>query len=378
MTERMLLARSFDREMKPMTGLSTDNSRPRALGRGVVLVALGLLLLAWAAPAQAQETDQDKRARTGMKFLSVSVDPQAAALGDAVTARERGVASLFYNPAGMARQETGLSLMLAQAGWIADIAYNNVGFSVSPAGGRFGVFGISLLAVDYGSLTATVRADNEQGFERVGEITPSAFALGLGYARALTDRFAVGGHVKWVRQDLGESIEARQDGGGFAFKENTQRVVAFDFGMLYKTGFRSLNFAVTARNFAREVAYEEESFELPLTVRIGVSMNVMDLTTMNPDVHALFLSVDAETPRDYEEQIKIGGEYLFMDTVSLRAGYILPTDEQGINLGLGVQQELGRVALSVDYAYSEFGVFNDSASLYGLSGVHRVALQIGL
>ena len=34
-------------------------------------------------------------------------------------------------------------------------------------------------------------------------IKPNAYAVGLGYARALSDKFSVGGNVKYVRQDLG-------------------------------------------------------------------------------------------------------------------------------------------------------------------------------
>ena len=133
-------------------------------------------------------------------------------------------------------------------------------------------------------------------------------------------------------------------------------------------GFRSLTVAAGARNFgAREIEYAEESFQLPLALRIGVAMDVLDLTAAGQSgVHALVVSVDSESPRDFSEQIKVGGEYTFMNTVSLRAGYIFPTDEQGINLGVGLQQRLGRFGVGADYAYTDFGVFSD---------VHRLALN---
>lgn len=349
--------------------------------RGAVLLLIaGLLAGVGAAPVQAQKNEDDnlqKLAQTGMKFLSVSVDPRSAALGDAVTALEGEVTSLFYNPAGMATQARSLSVTAAQVGWIADINYNNVGFAFRPFAGRLGVFGFTLTAVDYGEIKSTIRADNEQGFERLPNITPTALAVGFGYARSLTDRFAVGGHVKWVQQDLGRSAMQRTE-TGFTLQDNEVSVLAFDFGMRYNTGFRSLTFAIAARNFAEEVVYEEESFQLPLALRIGVAMDMIDLTAANPNIHSFVLSVDAETPRDYDEQIKIGGEYTFMQAVSLRAGYVFPTDEQGVNLGLGVQQDLGGLLFGVDYAYTDFGVFNDSASLYGVSGVHRVAVRLSL
>ena len=113
----------------------------------------------------------------------------------------------------------------------------------------------------------------------------------------------------------------------------------------------------------------DESFQLPLTLQIGVSMDVIDLTSMNGDTHRLLLAVDAENPRDYSEQIKVGGEYTFLDTFSLRGGYVFPSDEQGVHLGAGVQQSISGLGLAADYSYSDYGVF---------SAVHRVAVRLSL
>ena len=95
---------------------------------------------------------------------------------------------------------------------------------------------------------------------------------------------------------------------------NTTSVFAFDFGILYKTGFKSLNFGMSIRNFAKEVMYQKEGFQLPLTFRVGLSMNVLDLTDAGPS--------DAQVPRwrstpniraTFAEQVRLGGEYMFMD-----------------------------------------------------------------
>lgn len=330
-----------------------------------------VLALALVRPAAAQVDQQtNKRAQTGMKFLSVTTDPRAAALGDAATALETfSSVALFSNPAAMARHEGFASVSLARTQWIAEIDYNRASLALSPAGGRYGTIGFSLVAVDYGELQETIRADNEAGFLDLGTFSPTALSVGVGYARALTDRFSVGAHVKYVYEDLGNSVMGLgQSEGTYERAANTLGVMAYDFGVLYKTGFRSLNFAVAARNFAPEIEFEEESFQLPLSLRIGVSMDVFDLTGAS-DVHALVVALDAEHPRDFAEQIKIGGEYTFRDLVSLRAGYTFPSDEQGVSLGLGVQQQLGGLGLGVDYAYTDFGVFNT------FSRVHRLALQ---
>ncbi|MDX1741834.1 MAG: PorV/PorQ family protein, partial [Rhodothermales bacterium] len=201
-------------------------------------------------------------------------------------------------------------------------------------------------------------------------LEPTALSVGIGYARALTDRFSIGGRVKFATQDLGSTaLSGTITDGVFTadeFSDDKLDVFAFDFGMLYKTGFRSLTFAVAATNFSEEIEFVDESFQLPLTLRIGVSMNVADFMPSDSP-HSLLVAIEAENPRDFSEHINMGLEYGFFDTLFLRAGYTVPIDEQGISLGAGLAQGLGGLNLSADYAYTDFGVF---------SAVHRMAFQL--
>jgi hypothetical protein len=143
----------------------------------------------------------------------------------------------------------------------------------------------------------------------------------------------------------------------------------FDFGVLYNTGFESLSFGMSIRNFSEEIRYAQESFQLPLTFRIGVSMNTLDLLNMDPDKHSFLLSIDATHPRDFPEQIGIGAEYIFMKMFALRAGYEFPNDEHGFAAGVGFQKDIADFRFGLDYAYTPFGVFGD---------VHRFSFQFAL
>lgn len=329
-------------------------------------IILFLLPLFTVVSVSAQ---QKKLAQTAMKFLSVSVSPRAAALGDALTAIDHGSASLFYNPSGMAWQENNLDIALGQTQWIADIKYSVGSISFRPGSGRLGVLGFSFRMVDYGELEETIRFDNEQGFLDIGTFSPSAWSFGAGYARKLSDRFSVGGQVKWANQYLANSVTGLDDAGEYVRENVEEGVLAYDFGVLYKTGFRSLNFAVSARNFASEIAFSEESVALPLTLNIGVSVNMMDLIAGKSRMHQLLLSVDASNPRDFSEQIKVGTEYIFLNTFILRAGYAFPTDEQGYSVGLGLKQSFQRFGFGADYSFTDFGV---------LSNVQRLAIRLSL
>lgn len=334
------------------------------------LVALLLaFVVTAAAPTAQQDSDREKLAQTGLKYLSVAGDPRAAALSSAMTAAEGGATMLFYNPAGMAWMTESTDVSLSQTGWIADIDYNHIAAAYRPAGGRYGVIGASLTTVDYGDLQETIRADNDQGYIDVGTFSPLAYAIGLGYAREVTDRFSVGGQIKYATQDLGDAIVQVEEGGEYTRESIQASTVAYDFGIHYKTGFESLAFAVSARNFSPELSFAEESFQTPLTLQIGLSMDVVNLTSLDPSIHSLVLSTDAANARDFSEQIRVGGEYRFMDRVFLRGGYSFPTDEEGVSLGLGVRQPLGSVGVGADYSYTDFGAF---------SGVHRVAVRFSL
>ena len=111
---------------------------------------------------------------------------------------------------------------------------------------------------------------------------------------------------------------------------------------------------MVVRNFSKEARYVTEGFQLPLTFRIGLSMNMMDFLDVDKEMHGLIVSIDAEHPRDYPERMKMGLEYVFMQILSLRAGFISLADEQKFSYGVGVQKAFGTYGLGFDYAYTPF------------------------
>jgi hypothetical protein len=305
-----------------------------------------------------------------MKFLEVSLSPRAAGLSSAVTADEQmGAGAAFYNPAALGRTENTVNATLGRLQWIMDIDYNFASISYRPANGAYGTFGLNLMSVDYGEFQETIRWDNQQGYIDIGQFSPSATAVGINYSRVLTTRFVVGAGLKYARQDLTSSIMSAEEGGNYERKDWAQDIVAYDFGVIYQTGFRSLNFAVSVRNLAPEVTYADEPFELPLTFRIGMNADLVDFTPVNSEVHALRVSLDAERPRDFEENLRLGTEYQFMNTLALRAGYAYPNEEQGLSLGAGVNAGLGGINIGADYAYTSMGLFDT---------VHRIGISLGL
>ena len=311
---------------------------------------------------------QQKLAQTGMKFLNVGADARAAALGDAVTSLEGSAPSMFANPASMARLTDFASVSLARTQWIAEITHNYGSVAFAPWNGEYGVIGVFVQAVDYGVFQETILDQGTQGFLDLGTFRPTAAVFGIGYARALNNQFSVGGNLKYARQSLGDAtVQLGQDPQ--ARQGNSVGVAAFDLGILYKTGFKSLNFGMSVRNFAREIYFQKEGFQLPLTFKIGISMDVADLADIDHEMHGLLITMDAEHPRDYFEQVHVGAEYVFMKILALRVGFTSPADEYNISYGLGLHKAFEGLGFGLDYAYTPFGVFG---------GVHRFSFDFSL
>jgi hypothetical protein len=288
-----------------------------------LLTLVFLLFLSIIDLSIAQE--RKKLAQTGMKFLSVSLDPRSSGLGDAVTSVTHSSTAMLYNPSTMAKMDRSVDYSFGTTKWIADINYIYGSAALNFMDGQYGVFGVSLVAVDYGEFNGTILANNDDGYIDVGTYKPTAMALGIGYAKALSEKFYVGGNVKYVRQSMGDALVGFDPLGDGIIREYKLDVLAFDFGILYHTGFKSLNFGMNIRNFSKELKYVQESFQLPLIFKIGMSMDLIDLVEIDKNMHSFLVSVDASHPRDYPEQLSFGLEYTFLKTISLRAGYTFPT-----------------------------------------------------
>jgi len=321
--------------------------------RFVINLGMGLILMGLFATGSAQ--DNKKLAQSGMEFLNVKSDAKAMAMGGAVTSLDMGSSSLFFNPAGMANMKTYGDVTFSMNEWIADIRHLGFTAAIRPMNGDYGTIGVSVQHVDYGEVQWTM-VDNtvDKGYKDMGIFSPSALAVGVGYARALTDRFSVGGQIHWVRQTLGENIIPTTDASLQDTVKNEVSPLSFDFGTLFKTGYKSLAFGMSVRNFSKEVKYSQEGFQLPMTFTMGISMDVMDVLMPEGKDHSLIVALDAVHYRSRPEQFMIGLNYTFMKVLSLRGGYISGEDEDSFSMGLGVQYS----GLEIDYAYTPYNVFD--------------------
>ncbi len=309
---------------------------------GKYFIPLMIVLLFISLPVQAGGIK--KIGQSGMKWLSIPVGARSAALGGACTAVVNDASAVFWNPAGMALTE-GNHVFLNQSKWIADITLN-AGALVYNAG-NLGVFGASLSTVDWGVFHGTRRTTSGSGFEETGDFSPTDWAAGISYARRISTQFSFGGHLKYLHEKLGSTLEGTMDDP----KEYTAELnmIAFDFGTIFYTGFKDLRFGMSLRNFSQEKEYRAESFPLPLTFSFGVAMDVTKFWTEQQN-HTITLSLDANHPRDYSERIQAGCEYSFRNLVFLRGGYKMNYDEEDLSFGGGFLFEINNMKAGFDYS----------------------------
>ena len=297
-------------------------------------------------------------------FLKIGVGARAIAMGGAYVSLADEASAMFWNPAGIALIKGG-EAFFNHSEWIADINFDYAGvvFSI-PQVGTFGL-----------NATFLSMADMERTTELYPEGTGQLFsagsnALGISFARSLTDRFSIGFNVKYINEHILNSSAT-----GYAI----------DIGTLFITQFKGMRIGANISNFGTKMQmsgrdllvqhdvdpqregnndrinadWKTDKFDLPLNLRVGISLDLLQ----NVDNNQLWLSVDAVHPNDNVESLNIGGEYVLYNVLALRAGYASIRSEEtekGLTLGAGLNYKfIGNVSVKIDYAYESFGRFNN-------------------
>ena len=301
-----------------------------------------------------------KVAQSKLQFLKLGMGARANALGCAYTAIAGDPNCIFYNPAGTAFVD-GLALTFNHSQWLADISYQS---GVVCHTSRLGTFSLNYIAVNYGTFERTiVDAHAWEGYQSMGEFDVGEYAVGIGYSTQITDRFFIGGQIKYAYQKLGTSDIWEYAGSDFEAEktvDNKTDVVAYDFGTYYNSGFKNLCVGMAVQNFANK--------PIPLNFRFGLALDLNQVFFPEVENNRVTLSYDVMHPRDYAERMQFGLEYQYKDFVALRGGYKINYDEQSFTGGLGLNVELMNIKLQFDYAITDF-------SNFGM--IHRFSVGFG-
>lgn len=307
-----------------------------------------------------------KVAQSGMQYLKIGVDAEMVGRGEAGISAIKGVSSIFWNPAGLSDLESK-EFYFSHNSWIADISMEAAAVGINL--GNIGNFALSIIWMNYGTLKATSVANTVSGSTQLGYIdegnfTPSDLAIGLAYSRRISEQFSVGGQVRYLYENYGHNVVVTTLGTTQEVN-NIVKAVTFDLGTLYYPGYKSLAFAMSIQNFSTDIKYEEESFGAPLTFKLGVSMNMLDIFEDNPTSN-LLLMIDAIHPRDYTERLNLGVEYNYLGIVQLRTGYRFNYDIGNFTSGVGIKYSLSggmQIKLDLSYMVDSSGRFSNPVQI---------------
>jgi len=324
----------------------------------LIRILIILSLIPGIQPVLCQ-VNLNKTAQSTMNFLLVGTSSRAAAMGEAYTSTGVGSESIFYNPAGLAVTNNSFDVNLNYTQWIADINYLSGGVSWNL--NEYGVIGVHLLTVDYGTINGTSIVTDEisypLGYRDDGPISNvGAYSVGLSYAKSISEEFSIGGTVKLAGQNLGISVLTNGN------KNNNANKLVFDAGVLYETGFKGFAFGMTIRNFATDIKREEIEEQLPLIFSLGASIHLMEI--ISPEIsqdNSILLSADFLHQNNYSERLNLGLEYKFLQMISLRGGYQTNRDLASWSGGIGFTTTFSDYNLELNYSYSRFEFF-DSVS----------------
>ena len=229
-----------------------------------LLLTIAFLCMVIAMPAHSV---LKKTAQTGLQFLKVDVGARPAAMGGAFMMVGNDASAMFYNPAGIAAMRSTSDIFISRTEWIVDIKYDAAAFVQNF--GNWGNVGVSFISCDYGYIKGTIVADTEKGYIVTGPVDVGAYAVGLAYARQMTDKFTLGGHIKYAQERLGANHFP-----DYAININKASGFAYDFGTIFYPGFRSFRVGMSIRNFSPQFKYQETAFELPLTFTFGFGIKI--------------------------------------------------------------------------------------------------------
>lgn len=303
-------------------------------GRAVIVTAGTLLLLLVPAVSHA---GGDAAGTAAGGFLSVGTGAGVLGRGGATLALGGELDAVPWNPAALGWMgETQVAV--AHAGLADEVTQEWFG-----VGGRLGRTSLRW-ALD-GLYQSEGSFEGRDEFNQAtGSFDVSSMAFGVHLAHPVGPFVTVGAGGKYVGEKLGEV-----SGAGWTL----------DAGAQFRFAWFGAGVAVT--NVGGGMDYSGTRYDLPMNVGLGAAVDV--------PLTGLRFALDANFPRAYYDDVRIGAEWRWHDLVALRAGYRKELDapadlaEGGPTFGLGA----GLRGLWLDYGYVIPGAGD---------GQHRLAVSL--
>lgn len=290
------------------------NSAQEAFMRRLFVCLFSLSIL--AANAQVRKYSNE--------FLNIGVGARALAMGNANVSSVEGVASGYWNPAGLTNQKNDIEVGLMHAEYFAGVAkYDYIGISKRIDSNSVG--GISILRFGVDNIPNTldlVDANGNVDYNRISTFNAVDFAALLSYARKIPQLkgIEVGGNFKVIRRTLG------QFGGAWGF--------GLDVGAMYN--YKGWKFAAMGRDITGTFnAWTINLSEKDKNTFIQTG-NEIPSSSIEVTLPKLILGA-AKQVNVWKERISILGEVNFINTFDGMRNTVFKTNIWSMEPAIGLE-----------------------------------------
>ncbi len=348
------------------------------------IILLTIFLLTFAQNVEAG--NPDRQGQAGAYELLLNPWARGSALKGVVTANVKGIESLRVNPAGLSFMGQ-TQVVLARTFYLRGSGISLNGLGLGQRISEKGVFGLSLMSVDFGEIEVTT-TDFPEGIGAT--YRPLFFNLGLGYAHQFSERISTGLTLRLISESaqnvsaIGVAIDAgiQYHTNDFHFGISLRNIGApMKFtgdGTVFVGNSPSTQLDPVNGNDTYTVGLRENPFELPSQLNIGIAYDL----NLTEDVHRLSFMGNFTSNSFSKDQYGLGIEYGLREMFMLRVGYQYENGmfdsetrtnaHTGLGAGVSVEMPLkkgGDTKLGIDYSYQTTSPFN---------GTHTIGLRFNL
>lgn len=303
---------------------------------------------------------QSKVGTSAAQFLGIGVGPKSIAMGGAFTSIADDASTMYWNPGAISRLSNSQT-MFSNTNWLVNTNIHLLaGVLKIDQSNSIGIF---MTQLDYGEEEIT-DLYNQSGTGLYWKA--SDLVTGISYARNLTNRFSIGGSLKYISQKI--------------YNESASSI-ALDVGLLYQSLSEKFRIGMSISNFGSDMQLDgkdllktidldpdnsghnetivaklkTDKWPLPLFFRVGISSDII-----KTDIIRLTMASDFFMPSDDVESVNIGLETGFMEHVFIRVGYkdLGNVDsEEGFTAGIGAKAYVSGFGIVAEYTIQDFGKF---------------------
>jgi len=313
---------------------------------------IGLFFILCSAAVMAESEDGGYAGA----FLNMALDARPAAMGGAYIGISDDASGQLYNPAGVAAMRTRsfssayrMMKLDRKLGFVSLVLPTRLESSL----------GISWIYAGYGEVTRR----NSSGQDLGSTISSGEHAFAMTFAKQFSPVFSAGTKLNYYYKyldDISEKLTASSVGINLGVMMYVDSL--FEYGAMEEKAINDIKIGLVLDNLSAQYSWgsgdeglraaPDDAF--PVSVGLGVSFRAFN--------RQLLLAVDGEKNLEQDPVFRFGGEYLYRDLMTLRAGL----DNGHMTFGTGFPFKIGQADLFINYAFADDRVDEGSDHLFSL------------